>query len=131
VSFIESQGANIYWDELGQGAPVLMIMGLGYPSALWHRTRPVLAKPYRTVAIDNRGVGLSDVPPGPYSIEGMAADAAAVLDAAGIPRAHIFGVSMGGMIAQEFALQYPARTQSLILGSPRPVAPMQYAPRAR
>jgi 3-oxoadipate enol-lactonase len=116
MPFVENQGARIYWDEQGQGAPLMLIMGLGYASPLWHRTRPVLSEHFRTIASDNRGVGLSDVPPGPYSIATMASDAAAVLDAAGIARAHIFGVSMGGMIAQEFALQYPARTRSLILG---------------
>ena len=116
MPFVENQGTKIYWDEQGQGAPVLLIMGLGYTSVMWHRIRPALAQRYRTVAFDNRGVGLSDVPPGPYSIATMASDAAAVLDAAGIARAHVFGVSMGGMIAQEFALQYPARTRSLILG---------------
>ncbi len=116
MSFVENQGARLYWDEQGRGEPVLLIMGLGYPSALWHRARPVLSQHFRTVALDNRGVGLSDVPPGPYSISTMASDAAAVLDAAGISSAHVFGVSMGGMVAQEFALQYPMRTRSLILG---------------
>jgi 3-oxoadipate enol-lactonase len=115
VPFAENQGARIYWDEQGQGAPVLLIMGLGWTSAMWHRTRPILVD-HRTVALDNRGVGRSDVPPGPYSIALMASDAAAVLDAVGIERAHIFGVSMGGMIAEEFALQYPERVDSLILG---------------
>jgi 3-oxoadipate enol-lactonase len=116
VPFAEDKGVSIYWDEQGQGPPVLLIMGLGWTSAMWHRTRPILADHYRTVALDNRGVGRSDVPPGPYSIALMASDAAAVLDTAGIERAHIFGVSMGGMIAQEFALQYPERVHSLILG---------------
>jgi 3-oxoadipate enol-lactonase len=120
MSFVENQAARIYWDEQGRGEPVLLIMGLGYPSTLWHRARPVLAQQFRTVAFDNRGVGLSDVPPGPYGIATMASDAAAVLDAAGVSRAHIFGVSMGGMIAQEFALQYPSRTGSLILGCTSP-----------
>jgi len=123
MAFVENQGTKIYWDEQGQGAPVLLIMGLGYPSYLWHRARPMLARRYHTVAFDNRGVGLSDVPPGPYSIATMASDAAAVLDAAGISDAHVFGVSMGGMIAQEFALQYPARTRSLILGCTSPGGP--------
>jgi 3-oxoadipate enol-lactonase len=116
MSFVENQGTKIYWDEQGQGQPVLLIMGLGYTSAMWHRTRPALSQHFRTIAFDNRGVGLSGVPPGPYSIATMASDAAAVLDAAGVSRAHVFGVSMGGMIAQEFALLYPARTRSLILG---------------
>jgi 3-oxoadipate enol-lactonase len=123
VAFVENQGMKIYWDEQGQGAPILLIMGLGYPSSLWHRARPVLAQRYRTVAFDNRGVGLSDVPSGPYSIASMASDAAVVLDAAGVSDAHIFGVSMGGMIAQEFALQYPKRTRSLILGCTSPGGP--------
>jgi 3-oxoadipate enol-lactonase len=116
MAFLENQGTRIYWDEQGEGEPVLLIMGLGYPSYLWHRTRPTLKERYRTIALDNRGSGQSDAPPGPYSIPLMASDAAAALDAAGVDRAHVFGLSMGGMIAQEFALQYPARVRSLILG---------------
>lgn len=116
MPIVENQGAKIYWDEQGQGIPVLLIMGLGYPSQMWYRTRPLLAARYRTIALDNRGVGRSDIPPGPYPIAVMAADAAAVLDAAGVENAHIYGISMGGMIAQEFALQYPGRVRSLILG---------------
>jgi len=116
MALVENQGAKIYWDEQGQGEPVLLIMGLAYPSQMWYRTRPLLASRYRTLAFDNRGIGRSDVPPGPYPIALMASDAAAVLDAAGIESAHLFGVSMGGMIAQEFALQYPKRVLSLILG---------------
>jgi 3-oxoadipate enol-lactonase len=116
MPFVDNRGAKIYWDEQGTGEPILLIMGLGYPSAMWHRTRPALAASYRTIALDNRGAGQSDVSPRPYSITLMASDAAAVLDAAGVPIAHIFGVSMGGMIAQEFALQYPGRVRSLILG---------------
>jgi pimeloyl-ACP methyl ester carboxylesterase len=123
MPFIQNQGARIYWDEQGQGAPILLIMGLGWPSYLWHRTRPVLASRFRTIALDNRGVGQSDVPPGPYSMAMMASDAAAVLDAAGVDRAHIFGLSMGGMIAQEFALQYPTRVESLLLGCTAPGGP--------
>ena len=115
MSLIENKGARIYWDERGTGEPLLLIMGLSYPSYMWHRSRPVLAKSYRTIALDNRGVGQSDAPPGVYSIALMASDTAAVLDAAGIESAHVFGASMGGMIAQEFTLQYPNRVRSLIL----------------
>jgi len=120
MAFVQNQGAKIYWDDEGKGLPILLIMGLGWPSYLWYRTRPVLSARYRTIALDNRGVGQSDAPPGPYPIALMAADAAAVLDAAGVKRVHIFGLSMGGMIAQEFALQYPNRVQSLILGCTSP-----------
>lgn len=116
MGFVVNQGAKIYWDEQGQGEPLLLIMGLGYPSDAWYRTRPVLARKYRTIALDNRGVGRSEMPPGPYPIPVMASDAAAVLDAAGVETAHVFGISMGGMIAQEFTLQYPERVRSLILG---------------
>jgi pimeloyl-ACP methyl ester carboxylesterase len=98
-------------------------MGLGYPSIAWYRTRPVLAKSFRTIGLDNRGVGNSEMPPGPYPIPLMASDAAAVLEAAGEDSAHVFGLSMGGMIAQEFALQYPKRVRSLILGCTAPGGP--------
>jgi 3-oxoadipate enol-lactonase len=116
MAFAENQGVRLYWDEQGAGEPLLLIMGLSYPSYMWHRSRPVLRECYRTVAFDNRGIGQSDVPPGAYSIALMASDAAAVLDAAGVENAHVFGVSMGAMIAQEFALQYPKRVRSLVLG---------------
>jgi 3-oxoadipate enol-lactonase len=123
MPFAVNQGTKIYWDEEGQGDPLLLIMGLGYPSIAWYRTRPVLAKSFRTIGLDNRGVGNSEMPPGPYPIPVMASDAAAVLDAAGVDRAHVFGISMGGMIAQEFALQYSKRVRSLILGCTAPGGP--------
>jgi len=115
MAFITSDGARIYWNEQGSGEPLLLIMGLSYTSDMWHRTLPAMSRRYRTIFFDNRGVGKSDVPPGPYPIRQMASDAAAVLDAAGVERAHIFGASMGGMIAQEFALNYPQRVNGLVL----------------
>ncbi len=116
MPYAESDGVKIYWEEQGSGPPLLLIMGLGYTLDMWNRALPALAERYRTIVFDNRGVGRSDVPPGPYSVQAMAADARAVMDAAGIDKAHVFGVSMGGMIAQEFALQYRERVKSLILG---------------
>jgi 3-oxoadipate enol-lactonase len=116
MPYANSNGTTIYWDEEGTGEPVLLIMGLGYSSAMWHRTRPVLAKHFHVILFDNRGVGASDVPPGPYSTAEMAADAAAVLDAAGVASAHVFGISMGGMIAQEFVLTCTGRVRKLVLG---------------
>ena len=120
MPFVENRGAKIYWDEQGQGPPILLIMGFSYPSAMWHRARPKMAEGYRTIALDNRGIGRSTCPPRPYSMKLLASDAAAVIDAAGVKTAHIFGVSMGGMIAQEFALQYPERVRSLILACTSP-----------
>lgn len=124
MSFANNHGTRIYWDEQGAGPPILLIMGLGYPSCMWFRTRQMLVDSYRTIALDNRGVGQSDVPPGPYSMATMADDAAAVLESAGIASAPVYGVSMGGMIAQEFALRYPQRVQSLILGCTAAGGPM-------
>jgi pimeloyl-ACP methyl ester carboxylesterase len=116
VAYAELNGTRIFWTEQGTGEPVLMIMGLGATHEWWQRVVPIFAARCRTLLFDNRGVGKSDVPQGPYSLPGMAADAAAVLDAAGVDSAHVFGASMGGMIAQELALQYPDRVRSLILG---------------
>jgi 3-oxoadipate enol-lactonase len=116
MPYTNSNGTRIYWEESGSGEPLLLIMGLGYSHEMWHRTRPVVSAHYRTILFDNRGVGKSGVPREAWSIAQMAADAAAVLDAAGIAKAHVFGISMGGMIAQEFALNYPERVNRLVLG---------------
>lgn len=91
-------------------------MGLSFTHEMWARILPGLTASYRAIFFDNRGMGLSDVPPGPYSIRQMAADAVAVLDAAGVGAAHVVGASMGGMIAQELALRHPGRVLSLALG---------------
>src|SRR5881409_1631380 len=104
-----SDGARIHYEVHGSGEPVLLIMGLGSNAYGWWRTIPWLAERYEVVAFDNRGTGRSDVPDGPYSIAQMAADAAGVLDAAGHATAHVVGASLGGMIAQRFAIAYPGR----------------------
>ena len=116
MPYVENEGTKIYWEAHGTGTPLLLIMGLGYTSEMWHRTLPVMAEHYRTIIFDNRGVGRSDVPEGAYAMATMAADALAVLDAAGVEQAHVFGISMGGIIAQELALQAPQRVRSLVLG---------------
>jgi pimeloyl-ACP methyl ester carboxylesterase len=111
----DSKGVRIRWEEAGEGAPVLLIMGLGYTRDMWHRVTPLLAERFRVISFDNRGVGQSDVPEGPYTVARMAADAVAVLDAAGVDTAHVIGVSLGGMIAQEVAIAHPERVRSLVL----------------
>ena len=109
-------GVKIYWEETGAGEPLLLIMGLGATLEWWQRLIPMLSPRFRTIVYDNRGVGRSDAPPGPHLIPVMAEDALAVMDAAGVESAHVFGASMGGMIAQELALNHPSRVRSLILG---------------
>src|SRR5512132_2898485 len=110
-------GVRLHWEDTGgSGPPVLLVMGLGMNATGWWRTVPVLAQAgLRVLAFDNRGVGRSDRPPGPYTVAEMADDCAAVLDAAGEETAHVYGISLGGMIAQEFALRHPGRLRSLVL----------------
>jgi pimeloyl-ACP methyl ester carboxylesterase len=124
MPYTENDGVKIYWEEHGTGDPLLLIMGLGSCLEMWHRTLPVVTPHYRTIVFDNRGVGRSDVPAGPYSIPTMASDAVAVMDAAGIEKARVYGISMGGIIAQELALGYPERVRSLILGCTTHGGPM-------
>ena len=123
MPYATNNGTRIYWEEHGSGEPLLLIMGLGYPHEMWHRTVPAVSARYRTILFDNRGVGKSDVPDGAYPIATMTDDARCVLDAAGVDTAHIYGISMGGMIAQEFALRYPARVRKLVLGCTSPGGP--------
>jgi pimeloyl-ACP methyl ester carboxylesterase len=117
MPFAERDGVRLYWEEAGSGDPVLLIMGLGMNATGWWRTIPVLAEHHRVLAFDNRGVGRSDRPPGPYSVPMLADDAAAVLAAAGVESAHVYGISLGGMIAQEVALRHGARVRGLVLGA--------------
>src|SRR3954469_12645712 len=106
--------AELWWESTGGGAPVLLVMGRGMNSTGWWRTVGVLSESFRTIAFDNRGVGRSSRPPGPYSVPEMADDAMAVLDAAGVDCAHVYGISLGGMIAQEIALRHPGRVDALV-----------------
>ena len=112
----QSPDARIWWDQSGTGDPILLIMGHAYGADMWHRTAPELAASYRVIRFDNRGIGRSSDPPGPYPVQLMADDALAVLDAAGAASAHVYGVSMGGFIALQLALGHPGRVRSLTLG---------------
>ncbi|MEY4951526.1 MAG: hypothetical protein RL698_3737 [Pseudomonadota bacterium] len=106
---------DVYYEEHGGGPPLLLIMGLATDSTAWAFQLPEFARHYRAIAFDNRGVGRTSKPAGPYSIHQMADDAAGVMDALGVARAHVLGVSMGGMIAQELALRHPERVSALVL----------------
>jgi 3-oxoadipate enol-lactonase len=107
---------NIYYEIHGKGEPLALVYGYAGDSGLWFRQIPVLSKKYRVIVFDNRGVGRSDKPDVPYTMAMMAGDIAGLLDIIGVDAAHVFGISMGGMIAQHFALSYPRRVLSLILG---------------
>jgi pimeloyl-ACP methyl ester carboxylesterase len=104
----------------GEGPPLLLIMGLGYGRWGWEPVAEPLAQDFRVLTFDNRGVGESDVPPGPYTMRQLAADAAAVLDAFELERAHVMGTSLGGMIAQELAIEQPERVGRLVLACTTP-----------
>ncbi len=123
-----SDGTEIYYEEHGDRAaePVLLIMGFIMNAMAWAPQVEALAPQYRVITLDNRGCGRSAQPPGPYSMREMVADTAAVLNAAGVESAHVIGVSMGGMIAQQFVLAHPERVRSLILMATTPGGPHSY-----
>lgn len=112
-----ADGTRIHYDVFGQpdGPPLLMIQGLGADGWGWVAQRRAMASRYRCITFDNRGVGRSDAPEGPYDLTVMADDALAVLDAAGAASAHVMGASMGGVIAQILAVTHPERVSSLVL----------------
>lgn len=112
-----SDNIRLHYEVTGRSSapPVLMIQGLGNGKNAWNLQRVAMATRYRILAFDNRGVGRSDKPPGPYKLEQMADDAIAVLDAAGYSDAHVIGASMGGVISQIIAVKYPHRVRSLTL----------------
>jgi len=106
---------KIAWEERGTGRPLLLIQGLGYARWSWEPIVTRLAEDYRVLFFDNRGIGESDRPEGPYTARMMAGDALQVLDEAGVDRANVLGASLGGMIAQELAVAAPERVDRLVL----------------
>ena len=114
---VSTDGIRLHYEVQGprDGTPVLLIHGLGADLRGWTLQRPRFARRHRVLSLDNRGVGRSDAPPGPYSLQQMADDAVAVLDAEGIESAHVVGASMGGIITQIIGVLHPQRTRSLVL----------------
>jgi pimeloyl-ACP methyl ester carboxylesterase len=120
--------AGLYWESVGRGAPLLLIMGLGLSGGAWWRTVPVLARRFRVITYDHRGVGRSPSLTHTYTTEAMADDAASVLDAAGVDEAHVYGFSLGGLVAQQMAIRHSARVSSLVLGATHPGRPHAAVP---
>mgnify|MGYP003592285527 CR=1 FL=1 len=106
---------HLDYEVHGAGTPLILIMGASGTSAWWGPLVPLLARAFRVVVFDNRGIGLSDGADAPYSTLTMAGDTAGLMDILGIDAAHILGFSMGGLVAQELALRWPQRVLSLIL----------------
>jgi pimeloyl-ACP methyl ester carboxylesterase len=109
-------GVNIDYTIKGQGEPLVMIMGMGAGQKGWMFQTEFFKKYFQVITFDNRGAGNSDKPAGPYSTRQMADETIGLMDYLKIDKAHLLGISLGGMIAQELAINYPLRVNRLILG---------------
>ncbi len=112
-----SNDVDLYYETRGEGPPLLLVAGIASDSASWLPVMNHLARDFRVIALDNRGVGRTVPMEAPTSIAAMADDCAALLSHLGLPRASVVGHSMGGFIAQELALRHPARVDRLVLAA--------------
>jgi 3-oxoadipate enol-lactonase len=113
---VHANGHDLYFEVHGKGPPLVLVMGIGYDATLWTLAQvPALSQMFQVVIFDNRDAGRSSLATGPYTIADMADDVAGLMDALDITRAHLLGLSMGGMIAQEFALRHASRLLRLVL----------------
>jgi 3-oxoadipate enol-lactonase len=117
MPFAKNGTVKLHWESFGAGPPVLLIPGQGMTAAGWWSTVPILARSFRVITFDNRDTGRSSRSAWPYSVAQMAHDAVAVLDAAGEQRAHVYGISLGSLVAQEVALRHADRVEALVLGA--------------
>ncbi|RSK28359.1 alpha/beta hydrolase [Bacillus sp. HMF5848] len=114
---VDVNGIQLYYEIHGEGPPLLLIEGLGYASWMWNYNVTELSRHFSVIVFDNRGVGKSDKPDVEYTIELFADDAAELVRTLGFEKVHVLGVSMGGFVAQEFAIKYPEIVDKLILCS--------------
>jgi len=113
---VRANGQELYFEIHGEGPPLVLVMGIGYDATLWTLAQvPALSQRFQVVIFDNRDAGRSSKAAAPYTIADMADDVAALMNALAIKRAHLLGLSMGGMIAQEFALRHADRLHRLVL----------------
>ncbi len=112
---IQTGDVELYFEEQGEGEPLVLIPGFGNGLWIWFKQVPDLSKRFRVVTFDPRGIARSEAPDKPVSVRTLADDVATLLDELKIESAHMLGASFGGFVAQEFALAYPQKTRSLIL----------------
>jgi pimeloyl-ACP methyl ester carboxylesterase len=122
---------SLWYERRGSGAPLLLITGFGISGAVFEPVLDRYAERFSCIVFDNRGSGRSQAPLRPTSMPELAADAVGLLDELGIASAHVYGVSMGGMIAQEVALRFPERVRGLVLGCTSPGGPRAVRPTVR
>ncbi len=115
---VATNGINLYYEEVGAGPPLVCIMGITAPGSVWAPHVDQWQRHFRCLAVDNRGVGRSDMPPGPYTTAMMADDYAGLLNSLGLSGVPVAGCSMGSTIAQQLALRHPALVKSLVLMCP-------------
>ena len=121
---VTSGTVNIHYQDSGSGPPLLVLNGLAASGLIWPDEWVQALEPeYRVLRVCNRGTGWSDAVSDPFTVADMVADAITVLDAEGIDRAHVFGLSMGGMIAQQLALTHPERVDHVVLCATAPPPP--------
>jgi 3-oxoadipate enol-lactonase len=122
MPLISSGGVEINYEMFGQGDPLLLIMGFGMPGVAWTPMLPFFSG-FQCIYFDNRGTGLSGKPDNDYTVPEMADDASNLIGALGFERVRVYGVSMGGMIAQELALRHPEQVSKVVLGCTTPGGP--------
>lgn len=118
MPLIETNGIQMNYEERGSGEPLILIMGITAPGAVWEAHADFWSQEYRCILVDNRGIGRTDKPEGEYSSAMMADDYAGLMDALEIESARVVGVSMGSIIAQQLCLRHSAKVKSAVLMCP-------------
>lgn len=120
MAWFDHEGCSLHYEEYGHGTPLVLIHGLGSSSQDWELQIPVLARHYRLVVVDVRGHGRSDKPRERYSIQGFTYDLIALFEHLDLPPAHVVGLSMGGMIAFQLAVDEPRGSKACASSTARP-----------
>jgi 3-oxoadipate enol-lactonase len=128
VAHVRVNGTRLYYERHGSGEPLLFITGFTISSAVFEPVLDRYAGRFECILCDNRGSGRSGAPWRPTSMPELAADAAGLLRALGLGSAHVYGLSMGGMVAQELAIRFPERVRGLVLGGTTPGGPRAARP---